>query len=643
MQNEENPGWTYLIPRMRYLETDMEYEADTYTSMGSTIKTERWYVSPTAGIEWDNYIYHPDLLNYSFLFEPGYVWQRSGPPGQMSDTDELALDGEFDANLLEIKPYATTLNYSRSQQEIQYDFFNSATVNSQNWGAASGYRNGPVPVQVSYEQSQVDSLEAGQDSDSDQTTVNLDAKNERHMDDLTTLTYQYGEFDRETDVSGLSYSDSSSYHHLTIVDTEQYTKSALRSSFLFDDINGGNSSSSSDLNALIDYNIQHTPNLSSDYNYAFSRDAGSGFDTCQNTATASLHHQLYQSLTSSLEVQGSTLNSSASGSTLDLYSAQITDSENYTKNLSRWTQLSITESPSYTVNDQVANGSQTVVPNEQHTITSSGGVSFFLNQPQDLTIISVTDSTGTIIYTQGTDWNPVMTTNPWQIQIVPVGSGGHITAGETIYVTYTVQSNPTGTYTVFANQSEIKLSFWNNRADVYALYNLTANQASSSEFVLQNENEFQAGADLTVGRLTAGGSYTDDHSSFYNTISYSLTENYTLIATGNFRAGLNFSQSWSTYSFNNGVSGTQNQNSTFYNFMATAEWHPTYYLSWNAEAGVQRTLGSELNDDLFAARAYLNWHVGELEVHVGYEHDNQNYTTEIMNRDYAFIRIRRNF
>ena len=113
---EQDLGSMNLMPRLKYLDTDMEFESDLYRSAGYDLKTERWYISPTAGIEWDNYIYHPELLTYSLLFEPGYIWQRSGEPGGMAQTtDELMLDGVFKVNLLEAKPYATIVSYSRSQ------------------------------------------------------------------------------------------------------------------------------------------------------------------------------------------------------------------------------------------------------------------------------------------------------------------------------------------------------------------------------------------------------------------------------------------------------------------------------------------------------------------------------------------------
>jgi hypothetical protein len=150
IEQPENYDW-YAVPRVQYLRTDVEAEQDKMQSSGSTANqdTSRVYVSPRIGIAWDNYLYHPYLLTYSMLFEPGYVWQNRTSNGKTTETDELVLDGTFRANVLQIKPYATTLSYSHSHEEAKYGFFSTATVDSQSWGATSGYRDGPVPVEVS--------------------------------------------------------------------------------------------------------------------------------------------------------------------------------------------------------------------------------------------------------------------------------------------------------------------------------------------------------------------------------------------------------------------------------------------------------------------------------------------------------------
>ena len=107
--------------------------------------------------------------------------------------------------------------------------------------------------------------------------------------------------------------------------------------------------------------------------------------------------------------------------------------------------------------------------------------------------------------------------------------------------------------------------------------------------------------------------------------------------------GIDLSQQWNMYPPGSGTSTNQTQTTTFYNFMAHYEWHPTGALNWRAEVGYQQQRGSGYDQDLFAARTYLNWMVGKLEMHLGYEHENQKYTAETRARDFVFLRMRRNF
>src|SRR6185437_9360861 len=75
LEQQDPSGW-YAVPRMEYLRTDVEAEQENLRFSGAPNQdTIRLYLSPRIGIGWNNYIYHPYLLTYSMLLEPGYVWQ----------------------------------------------------------------------------------------------------------------------------------------------------------------------------------------------------------------------------------------------------------------------------------------------------------------------------------------------------------------------------------------------------------------------------------------------------------------------------------------------------------------------------------------------------------------------------------------
>jgi hypothetical protein len=352
-----------------------------------------------------------------------------------------------------------------------------------------------------------------------------------------------------------------------------------------------------------------------------------------------LQHQLYESLVSSVEVHGSTLNTTSDGSSLDSLSAGTTASVDYSKRLGNWGHLYLDNSSSYNLTHQQTSGSQLLIANEAYTVPSSGLVR--LTQPRELFITSVTDANN-IPLQLGLDYTVSQATDPWQLRIFSTGPS-HIQPGSVILVTYTVQPNPTGSYSVFANQSQIRLSFWHEMAAVYVRYNFTDNQADSPGFLLQNDELFQAGAEFNWRRWKFNADYIDDHSTLYDYRSYNLAESYSLDAFDHSSFSIDLNQQWTVNYVNTGTGTRQSQNMTFYNFMFHYQWHPIASLSWTAEIGYRQQRGFGLDQDLFAARSYLNWMAGKLQIHLGYEHGFQDIKGETQERDFVFLKARRIF
>jgi hypothetical protein len=212
-----------------------------------------------------------------------------------------------------------------------------------------------------------------------------------------------------------------------------------------------------------------------------------------------------------------------------------------------------------------------------------------------------------------------------------------------VTVSYTVLSNPSGTYSVLNDSCRVSLRFWDERAEIYAAYNFTANYADSSQFLLQNFETFEVGADCTWHGLYGRASYIDQRSTLYAFQSLTFNEGYSTPVSKHSTVGVSFSQQWNFYPPGSGTSSTQSQTAESYSFMGHYDWHPVSVLTWNVEAGYQRQSGLGYDQNLFSARTYLNWTVGKMELHLGYEHDNQDYISETRDRDFVFLRIQRNF
>ena len=106
---------------------------------------------------------------------------------------------------------------------------------------------------------------------------------------------------------------------------------------------------------------------------------------------------------------------------------------------------------------------------------------------------------------------------------------------------------------------------------------------------------------------------------------------------------INLNQQWNHFSAGTQYGSVPAQDLAFYSYMLHYDWHPPGPLSVNAEAGFQQQRGGGYDEDMFAARIYLDWTVGKLEFHAGYQRDDQQFSTETRQRDYFFIRMRRNF
>ena len=135
---EQEPQWLSFNLTDWYLSVDAEGEQDTVTSAngGSSITNRRIYVAPAIGLAGAGSIYHPDLFGFSLKAEPGYIWQETGPPGQMSKENDVLQSYDFTGTLLQLKPYATTVFANASHNVYSYDFFNSAVMDQQTWGTS---------------------------------------------------------------------------------------------------------------------------------------------------------------------------------------------------------------------------------------------------------------------------------------------------------------------------------------------------------------------------------------------------------------------------------------------------------------------------------------------------------------------------
>ncbi len=233
--DQEEPQWFSMHLTDAYISLDAEAEKETDASNNGSgkISSQRLYLSPAVGVGTVGSIYHPDLFEFSLRAEPGYVYQQTGVAGATSRQNGFLQSYDFSGTALQLKPYSTTIFASAGHDVYEYDFFNSVVANQETWGFNTGYRAGPVPVTINFQDSHQDINGLSEDTTFDQTQPQPARAQRPGSGDNTDFTYLYGDYSQS---AGGGASDTSSYNQVNVTDVEHFGKSTLNSTLLFDQL-----------------------------------------------------------------------------------------------------------------------------------------------------------------------------------------------------------------------------------------------------------------------------------------------------------------------------------------------------------------------------------------------------------------------
>jgi hypothetical protein len=639
--DQEEPRWMSLHWTDAYLTVNSEYEQESSgSSQSQNFESRRIYIAPAIGIGAMGSIYHPDLLTYSLRAEPGYVYQQIGSPGNMSSQNSILQSYNFTGTLLQLKPYSTELFANASHDIQEYDFFNSVVADQQTWGVSSGYRTGPAPTTISYQNSHQDISGLTANSIYDQSTVNLHSHSDRNNANSSDLTWQYGSFSQTSGQDGGTEVDNNSYHQVVATDSEHFGKATLNSTVTYSDLEASQSPSET-VGPTLDLRVQHTDNFQSNYGYAFTHYDDDVSELNQHFLHAGVQHHLYESLTSTFDVHGSQSQNSSSGSELDAKSGGVLGGLNYTKRIGHWGRFTLGNTFEYDLTDQTSTGGTISVPQESHT-TTAATPQFRLTQPREIDIVSVTSDAahGFVPLLEGADYSVDKTVDPWQVtvnfaslNIQHLESSGSVT----VLITYDAVANPSGNYTTTSDQLSARLDLFEGMLGIYSQLQWTENSTDVAGFVLENLTEWQSGVDFQWKGLRLDAKYLDRESSLYTYNSKTLSESYTIKVDGASRIGVDLRQQWSEYP-------EQNQSAQYQDYLIHYEWRELLlHITWTVEGGLQRQHGLGLNQDLITARTRLEWNMGKLKSSLGYDYQNQDFNGETRIRNFAYLRLRRDF
>ena len=186
--------------------------------------------------------------------------------------------------------------------------------------------------------------------------------------------------------------------------------------------------------------IDHFQNLSTNYEYLLSNTSAEGQTDTSQTGTFQLQHRLYQSLVTTLTLQG--FYDTLTQGERDFYAVELTP--NYSRSIPWGGTLYLDGDGRYEIDDNHLSGSQVRVINEQHAATPSG---FTLNQP------FVATSTIVVVDIRGGGRLPCQLDIDYDVtqlgtltQIVPIPTSHIIQPGDPLEVSYSYQVAAHGRY-----------------------------------------------------------------------------------------------------------------------------------------------------------------------------------------------------
>lgn len=432
-------GRLYAMERPK-LGIDLGYRFDTEERTGpfGTTKLDTQIMTERIDLETQGWAYHPAMALYTLRLSPEWRQSMEKPStGAETSRDLFMLGYGLNLTLLPYKPYTVDL-YARKQSTVQTTSLAPVTeAESEAYGASLKLKYKVLPTIVSYDHSTTEQT-GFYESHEVRDDLRMNMRHDRESND-TRLDLAYLTRDRTTSGTTI-YTESM---NASVMNNYRITPDnrVLLSSLLSYRQSESGALSNRGLLLSETLNWRHTKRFSTNYSLQYSKDDNDGVKIDRTFLSAGLSHFLYENLTTSASLSGS---SSSQGDS------------NYGGNLNLSYQRRI---PGGTVFASIGQDYRINKPGQgliRTTETLSGllpgQTAILANQFVVVGSISVVDDLGSPMV-QGTDYAVTVIGASVQIQnLRPVTT--------TFVVTYDYQS-PTFDSSTYGQSYGIGLQLWN--------------------------------------------------------------------------------------------------------------------------------------------------------------------------------------
>jgi hypothetical protein len=628
------------------VDVDGSWESDRVNGVNSIYDT--LFITPTVGLQTSGYIYHPNLLSFDFDGELGWGIDRmtTTSPGFKQSINESDQLNRYllEINLLEEKPYNASFFASEDHTYRDYGSFETFLVDSTRYGGRVNWNTENLSLNTDF--GYRDETDTGliDSSEVTETYFNFVGINKRHSGQ-TTVTARWDMFDN---ILNFGNELTTMNESVGISDSETFGRrqqiTAATGVTLSHAEYGGQQLDT--VQASENVNINHTRNLDSFFIFNAELDNLHPATETYIQGDYGIRHQLYESLTSTLDVHGSYQdNTDPSGSsTFDLYGVGL--AESYLKRLQSWGRLSIGANIIADHQDDTTSGDTLTSIDEAHQLylpTSPQYRPVYLNRPDVLGGSIQVTAAGQVLVL-GSDYQVVNSGQLTEVRLISPPSS-HLQmllgANDNLSVSVSYQSASStlsnASFEDLNSTVQIRLDLFNHLG-IYGRLNWMDNNAPPS-VLTETLTDLVGGVDYNWRWFRAGAEYEDYDSNytqynalrFFQNLDFQLNDRSTL--------GLNFNETFYDYP----AGGDQ----TLYQFTTRYSVQLWSSLSCYVQGGcaLQDVLGTDEIDA--SAQTGLNWSRGKLSVRTGYEYNSQSTSsgtfTEDLSRNRLFFYLKRAF
>ncbi len=638
-----DPQWLRLtVPKLSLGVESQGLRENVKSSISGKSTHEEISVTPLLGFQTDGSIYHPNLVSFDLSGEAGLGWDNSkvsSPEYSQTrhESQELARY-LVQLHFLDAKAYHASFIAAQDHFYRNYDFFNTATVDTMRYGGRMDWRTGgfDLSAEAGYREEHTEGLYGT--TDFSETYANFNGLHQREHGS-TTFAYNFDDFSQyssEIGSLGTTHSFSASDSE-TFGSRRQITASTAAGYNLYD-YNGPQTKT---FTASESVTVNHSPTLDSFANANYSTTELSPVRSSSFQGAAGLRHRLDESLVSGVDVHGTYDDFSDSGSSgsNDRYGLSLR--EDYTTSLGSWGRLSLGGAAIGDHEDHNVTGAILSIIREQHQAylpTSPAFRPVYLAQPAVVVSSIQVFNSGNALVPEAGNYQVISRGELMEIQLAPAPIDPLLSANPaTIYVSYDSITPATSSYEALNTSAQIRLDLY-DRVGLYGRANWLDNNAPP-EALVQNLTDLVGGVDVNWRWLHVGAEYEDYDSNFSKYTASRFFQGLTFRVASVSTLGFNFSQIF--YSYNQG--GDENQ----YRFSATFDTRLNSWLSWNVEGGYYLRDISGTHENLAAARTGLRAAWGKISFNLSYQYNyqlvEQSFSREERDRNFFYVYLRRVF